>query len=40
VVDPDQHAILATWAVKTALLPTLGKVRGRDHGWIPASTLQ
>jgi hypothetical protein len=39
-LDPDQQAILATWAVKTALLLVLGKFRGRDHGWIPVSTLQ
>ncbi len=40
ILDPDQQAILATWAVKTSLLLTLGKFRGQDHGWIPASTLQ
>jgi hypothetical protein len=40
MLDPDQQAILATWAVKTALLLNLGKFRGRDHGWIPFSTLQ
>lgn len=40
MLDPDQQAILATWAVKTALLLILGKVRGRDHGWIAASTLK
>jgi hypothetical protein len=26
--------------VKTALLLTLGKFRGQDHGWIPPSTLR
>lgn len=40
VLDPDQQAILAMWAVKTALLLTLGKFRRRDHGWIPVSTLK
>jgi hypothetical protein len=40
VLDPGQQAILATWAVKTALLLTLSKFRGQDHGWIPVSTLQ
>lgn len=34
VLDPDQQAILATWAVKTSLLFTLTKFRGR---WSPAS---
>jgi hypothetical protein len=40
VLDPDQQAAVATWAVKTALLLNLGEFRGADHGWIPASTLQ
>jgi hypothetical protein len=40
VLNPDQQAILATWAVKTSLLLTLSEFRGQDHGWIPASTLQ
>lgn len=40
VLDPDQQAILATWAVKTSLLLTLSKFRGQDYGWIPVSTLQ
>lgn len=40
LLDPDQQAILATWAVKTALLLTLGEFRGTDHGWIPATSLQ
>lgn len=40
VLDPDQQAILATWAVKTSLLLALSKFRGQDYGWIPASTLQ
>jgi hypothetical protein len=40
VLDPDEQAVLATWAVKTALLLALGKFRGRDHGWIPVSTLK
>ena len=39
VLDPDQQAILATWAVKTSLLLALSKFRGQDYGWIPASTL-
>jgi hypothetical protein len=40
VLDPEQQATLATWAVKTALLLTLGKFRRSEHGWIPVSTLQ
>jgi hypothetical protein len=40
VLDPDQQAILATWAVKTSLLLALSKFRGQDYGWIPVSTLQ
>ena len=40
VLDPDQQAILATWAVKTSLLLTLSSFRGQDYGWIPVSTLQ
>jgi hypothetical protein len=40
LLDPDQQAIVATWAVKTALLLALSKFRGEDHGWIPVSTLQ
>lgn len=40
VLDPDQQAILATWAVKTSLLLVLSKFRDQDHGWIPISTLQ
>lgn len=40
VLDPDQQAILATWAVKTALLLGLGEFRGTAHGWIPTSTLR
>ena len=40
VLNPDQQAILATWAVKTSLLLTLSQFRGQDHGWIPVSTLQ
>jgi hypothetical protein len=39
-LDPDQQAILATWAVKTSLLLALSKFRGQDYGWIPVSTLQ
>ena len=39
MLDPDQQAILATWAVKTSLLLALSKFRGQDYGWIPASTL-
>jgi hypothetical protein len=39
-LDPDQQAVLATWAVKTSLLLVLSKLRGQPHGWIPASTLQ
>ena len=34
VLNPDQQAILATWAVKTSLLLTLSEFRGQDHGWI------
>jgi hypothetical protein len=40
VLDPDQQAVLATWAVKTSLLITLSEFRGTDNGWIPVSTLQ
>ena len=40
VLDPDQQAILATWAVKTSLLLAVSKFRGQDYGWIPVSTLQ
>lgn len=40
VLDPDQQAILATWAVKTSLLLALSKFRGLDYGWVPVSTLQ
>jgi hypothetical protein len=40
VLDAEQSATLATWAVKTALLLTLGKFRRSEHGWIPVSTLQ
>ncbi len=40
LLDPDQQAIMATWAVKTSLLLALSKFRGQDHGWIPVSTLQ
>jgi hypothetical protein len=40
VLDPDQQAILATWAVKTSLLLTLSKFRGQDSGWIRAGSLQ
>ncbi len=40
VLDPDQQAILAIWAVKTSLLLALSKFRGQDYGWIPVSTLQ
>lgn len=40
VLNPDQQALLATWAVKTSLLLTLSEFRGQDHGWIPVSTLQ
>ena len=40
LLDPDQQAILATWAVKTSLLLTLSKFRGQDYGWTPVSTLQ
>ena len=40
MLDPDQQAILATWAVKTSLLFALSKFRGQDYGWIPVSTLQ
>ena len=40
MLDPDQQAILATWAVKTSLLLTLSKFRGQEHGWIPVSSLQ
>lgn len=39
-LDPGQQAVLATWAVKTALLLVLARLRGRDHGWIPDSTLR
>lgn len=38
--DPEQQAILATWAVKTSLLLTLSEFRGQDYGWIPVSTLR
>jgi hypothetical protein len=31
---------MATWAVKTSLLLALSQFRGKDHGWIPVSTLQ
>jgi hypothetical protein len=31
---------MATWAAKTSLLLALSKFRGKDHGWIPVSTLQ
>lgn len=40
VLDPDHQALLATWAAKTALLLTLAKYRGQNHGWVPDSTLQ
>jgi Pyridine nucleotide-disulphide oxidoreductase, dimerisation domain len=40
VLDPDQQAILATWAVKISLLLTLSQFRGQDYGWTPVSTLQ
>jgi hypothetical protein len=40
VLDPDEQAMLATWAVKTSLLLALSKFRGQDHGWIPVSTVQ
>jgi hypothetical protein len=40
VLDPDQQAILATWAAKTGLLLALSKFRGKDYGWVPADTLQ
>jgi len=40
VLDPGEQAILATWAVKTALLLALSKFRGQAHGWIPATTLR
>ena len=40
VLDPDQQAVLATWAVKTSLLLTLSEFRSQDYGWIPVSTLQ
>ena len=40
MLDPDQQAILATWAVKTSLLLTLSKFRGQEHGWIPVTSLQ
>lgn len=39
-LDPDEQAILATWAVKTSLLLVLSKLRSQPQGWIPASTLQ
>lgn len=39
-LDPGQQAIMATWAVKTSLLLALSKFRGKDHSWIPVSTLQ
>jgi hypothetical protein len=35
VLDPDQQAILATWAVKTSLLLALSKFRAQDYGWTP-----
>jgi hypothetical protein len=37
---PDQQAVLGAWAVKTALLLTLGKFRNRDYGWVPHTTLR
>jgi hypothetical protein len=40
VLDPDQQAILATWAAKTALLLSLDEFRGTAHGWLLASTLR
>ncbi len=40
MLDPADQAILATWAVKTSLLLTLGKFRQRAGGWIPADNLE
>jgi hypothetical protein len=40
VLDPADQAVLATWAVETALVLALSKFRDTDHGWVPVDTLQ
>lgn len=40
VLDPDEQTVLDTWAMETALVLALSKLRGTDHGWVPIDTLQ